>query len=615
MQICNSSWLNTIFSDGSDRFLSKCNPEIGDNVKVKMRVIQKSPVQRVYLRRLTNGEETLIQMEEAQEGKYSIYIADVTINQPMVNYHFIILTEDRTYFYNQLGVFQYNINEDYDFKIIADFFEPSWVKESIFYQIFVDRFFNGDTSNDVKDFEYEEYGFSSKAIHWNKPPGNYEEYGNLNFYGGDLKGIEKKINYLKNLGVNALYLNPVFSSPSNHKYDCDNFFEVDKHFGGNKGLEELVKKLHENGIKVILDISINHTGITNKWIKEYPEYYYEKENGDFELWNGVKTLPVLNYTNNELQNIIFKSEDSVLNHWLKPPYNIDGWRLDVGHNVGKMNKVQMDKDLWREIRQSIKSVNDNAYIVAEHWTDCSEYLQGDMWDGTMNYFGFMRPVRRYLGENDKFLSWKIENLKMKTNNGEIFKEEVMRHYGKLPHQLQNLQLNLLSSHDLHRLHTSPMIDIENLKTAIVMLFTFIGVPCVYYGDEVLIQGDYLSDQGSRYTMEWRSEYQDKEIYELYKRMIELRKKESVLKNGSFKFLKCNSKNVVYSRFNENEAIIFVKSQDRRKNFIVIPLDSIGDVDFLEILYGDGFKYEVNENVLHCHVDKEDTILIKVYLKK
>jgi len=615
MQICNSSWLNTIFSDGSDRFLSKSNPEIGDKVKVKMRVIQKSPVQRVYLRRLTNGEETLIQMEEAQEGKYSIYITDVIINQPIVNYHFIILTEDRTYFYNQLGVFQYNINEDYDFKIIADFLEPSWVKESIFYQIFVDRFFNGDASNDVKDFEYEEYGFSSKAINWNEPPGKYEEYGNLNFYGGDLKGIEKKIDYLKNLGVNALYLNPIFSSPSNHKYDCDNFFEVDKHFGGNKGLEELVEKLHENGIKVILDISINHTGITNKWIKENPEYYYEKEKGKFELWNGVETLPVLNYTNSNLKDTIYKNEDSVLKYWLKPPYNIDGWRLDVGHNVGKMNKVQMDKDIWREVRKSVKDVNNKAYVVAEHWTDCSEYLQGDMWDGTMNYFGFMRPVRRYLGENDKFLSWKIENLKMKTNNGEIFKEEVMRHYGRLPYQLQNLQLNLLSSHDLHRLHTSPMIDSENLKTAIVMLFTFIGVPCVYYGDEVLIQGDYLSDQGSRYPMEWRSEYQDKEIYELYKRMIELRKKESVLKNGSFKFLKCNSKNVVYSRFNESEAIIFVKSQDRRKNFIVIPLDSIGEVESLEILYGDGFKYEVNQNVLHCYVDKEETILIKAYLKK
>lgn len=615
MQICNSSWLNTIFSDGSDRFLSKCNPEIGDKVKVKMRVIQKSPVQRVYLRRLTNGEETLIQMEEAQEGKYNIYIADVIINQPIVNYHFIILTEDRTYFYNQLGVFQYNINEDYDFKIIADFLEPSWVKESIFYQIFVDRFFNGDTSNDVKDFEYEEYGFSSKAIKWNEPPGKYEEYGNLNFYGGDLKGIEKKIDYLKNLGVNALYLNPIFSSPSNHKYDCDNFFAVDKHFGGNKGLEELVEKLHENGIRVILDISINHTGITNKWIKEHPEYYYEKEKGKFELWNGVETLPVLNYTNSKLKDIIYENGDSVLKYWLKPPYNIDGWRLDVGHNVGKMNKVQMDKDIWREVRKSVKDVNDKAYVVAEHWTDCSEYLQGDMWDGTMNYFGFMRPVRRYLGENDKFLSWKIENLKMKTNNGEIFREEVMRHYGRLPHQLQNLQLNLLSSHDLHRLHTSPMIDRENLKTAIVMLFTFIGVPCIYYGDEVLIQGDYLSDQGSRYPMEWRSEYQDKEMYELYKRMIELRKKESVLKNGSFKFLKCNSKNVVYSRFNESEAIIFVKSQDRRKNFIVIPLDSIGEVESLEILYGYGFKYEVNQNVLHCYVDKEETILIKAYFKK
>ena len=608
-------WLTTIFSDGSNRFVSDPNPKIGDSIEIRLRVIKKSPVQRIYLRRLVNGEETIVQMKEEPQRKYSIYSTTININQPIINYHFIVLTEYGTYFYNQLGVFQYNINEDYDFKIIADFIKPTWINDSIFYQIFVDRFFNGDTSNDVQDFEYEQYGFSSKAISWNERPGKYDDYGNLNFYGGDLKGIEDKIEYLKELGVNALYLNPVFTSPSNHKYDCENFFEVDKHFGGNKDLKELVEKLHENNIKIIVDISINHTGITNKWIEENPEFYYENDKGEFECWNGIKTLPVLNYTNKTVQDIMYKGENSVLKYWMKEPYNIDGWRLDVGHNVGKMNKVQMYKDIWRDVRESIKDTNKDSYIVAEHWTDSSEYLQGDMWDGTMNYFGFMRPLRRYLGEPDKFLNWKIDNLQMKINNGEIFKEEVSRHYGKLPHQLQNLQLNLLSSHDLHRLHTSPEIDKKNIKTAIIMLFTFVGTPCVYYGDEVMLEGNSSDDQGCRYPMEWNNECYDKEINQLYKKMIRIRKSESVLKNGSFKFLKCNGNKVVYCRFDENEEIIFINSQDKRKSLISIPLESIGEVNSVKILHGDNFKYEIGENRLNCFVDTKETILIKVYFAK
>ncbi|MCI1476963.1 MAG: glycoside hydrolase family 13 protein [Clostridium beijerinckii] len=605
-----NSWLTTIYSDGSSMFLSNPNPRIGDNIQIKIRIIKTSPVQRIYLRRLVNGEETLVQMEEEKQRKYSIYSANIEVNQPVINYHFIILTENRIYFYNQLGIFQYNINEDYDFKIVADFNKPTWIDNSIFYQIFVDRFFNGDTNNDVKDFEYEQYGFSSKAIPWNERPGKYEEYGNLNFYGGDLKGIENKIEYLKELGINALYLNPVFSSPSNHKYDCENFFEVDKHFGGNKDLKELVEKLHENDIKVILDISINHTGITNKWTEKNPEFYYENSKGEFECWNGIKTLPVLNYTNKAVQYIMYKGENSVLKYWMKEPYNIDGWRLDVGHNVGKMDNVQMYKDIWRDVKKSVKDENKDSYIVAEHWTDCSEYLQGDMWDGTMNYFGFMRPLRRYLGESDKFLNWKIDNLKMKTNNGEIFKEEVTRHYGKLPYQLQNLQLNLLSSHDLHRIHTSPVIDRKNIKTAIIMLFTFIGTPCIYYGDEVMLDGNSLDDQGCRYPMEWNKECYDKEINQLYKKMIHIRKNESILKNGSFKFLKCSGNKVVYCRFDEKEAIIFINSQEKRKSFISIPLDCIGEVNSVRTLYGDNFKYEISENILNCFVDTKETILIK-----
>lgn len=613
----NTEWINSIFSDGTGMFVNNSNPKYGDKIEIKLRVLKEAPVERTYIRYLRNGEETLKLMEAVEandECKFQYYKVQVEMDIPTINYHFVVLTEDKVYFYNQLGVSEYNITEDYDFRIIADFKSPQWVNEAIFYQIFVDRFFNGDLESDVKDAEYSNDGFSSKHIPWGQAPGTYEEYGNLDFYGGDLKGIEDKIQYLKDLGVNALYLNPIFESVSNHKYDCKDFFTVDKHFGGNKALESLVEKLHENGIKVIVDISINHTGNTNAWFKDKPEYYYKTEDGDFEYWNGVRSLPVLNYTNKELQDVIYKGEDSVLKHWLKEPYNIDGWRLDVGHNVGKMHKVKMDKEIWRDVRESIKDVNEENYIVAEHWTDCSEYLQGDMWDGTMNYFGFMRPVRRYLGEMDKFLGWKVGGLKMTTNDGHILKEEVSRHYGKLPYQLQTLQLNLLSSHDLHRLHNSPYVEKDDVKAAIMMLFTFRGTPCVYYGDEVSLDGHTDVGQGCRFPMEWNEEKWDNDINSLYKKMIVLRKTEKVLVDGSLKFLITEGNRTAYCRFNEEEGIIFVNSQELQNTGITLDLNTIGDIKSLVAINKEEFKYTIEaNNVSFCMAPKE-SILIKVTFK-
>lgn len=613
----NTQWTKSIFSDGTNMFVNNQNPKYGDTVEIKIRMLKGSPIEKVYIRYLRNGEETLNLMELAKEesqGKFQYYKVSVKLDIPTLNYHFIILTADKTYFYNQLGLTEYIITEDYDFRIIADFESSEWVKNAVFYQIFVDRFFNGDLDSDVKDFEYSNDGFDSKHIPWGQAPGEYEQYGCLDFYGGDLQGVEQKIQYLKELGVTALYLNPIFDSVSNHKYDCKDYFNVDKHFGGNEALQSLVKKLHENGIKVIVDISINHTGNTNAWFKEKPEYYYEKEDGDFEYWNGVRSLPVLNYTNEQVRNVIYKGEDSVLKHWLKPPYNIDGWRLDVGHNVGKMHKVKMDKEIWRDVRKSIKSVNDEAYIVAEHWTDCSEYLQGDMWDGTMNYFGFMRPVRRYLGEMDKFLSWKVGGLKMTTGDGRILEEEVSRHYGKLPYQLQTLQLNLLSSHDLHRLHNSPYVEKEDVKAAIMMLFTFRGAPCVYYGDEVMLDGHTNVGQGCRYPMEWDEEKWDKDIISLYKSMISLRKQENVLIDGSFKFLIDEGKKTSYCRFNDEEAIIFVNSQENEKSEINLDLETIGEICKVDILNKTELAYEVSNNMLVFSIEPKESLLIKVNLK-
>ena len=602
------SWVNSIFSDGSKVFVSKANPLSGDDISIRVRIKEDAPVKRVFFRYLRYGEETVLQMNKMKNIKgFNYYEVNIIIEEIITQYHFIIESEDTTYFYNQKGAYENIITEDYDFRIIANFNDIKWVREGIFYQIFVDRFFNGNTNNDVKDKEYSYCGFDSKKMNWDDEPLNYDEGGNLDFYGGDLEGINKKIDYLKELGITALYLNPIFESKSNHKYDCDAYYKVDSHFGGDKALIHLNKSLHDNNIKVIADISINHTGIDSSWIKNNKDYYFFDEDGNYESWNGVKTLPVLNYKSDELKDVIYKSENSVLKYWLKEPFNLDGWRLDVGHNVGKMRGQALHFNLWRDIREEIKSIKEEAYLVAEHWTDCKDYLQGDMWDSTMNYFGMMRPVRKYLGEEDRFLAWKTDNLNIKKENGNIFKEEVLNHFSRIPYQLQGLQLNLLSSHDIHRIHISNMLSEEDVVASIIMLFTFVGVPCIYYGDEVGLKGDLTSSSASRYPMEWNKDKYNLKINELYKYMIDLYKKESLLQYGSFKFILNGDNYIGYARFDEKEAIVYFNF--RKKKNIIVDLDDIGTFNNFTILYGEN-NCKLIDNKLN--IEGKESILLKLF---
>ncbi|MDO6353683.1 alpha-amylase family glycosyl hydrolase [Caloramator sp. CAR-1] len=608
------NWMDSVFSDGSIRFVSNPLPQLNEKITISIRMLKDSPVEKAYIRYTLNGEERVVELEEKDiKGNFIYYWTRIKIEEPVLKYHFILCTRDNVYYYNQMGLFEHFITEDYDFKLIADFEKPSWVDDAIFYQIFVDRFYNGNTENDVKDGEYTYRGFSSKKMNWQDKPGKYEIYGNLDFFGGDLEGIAQKIDYLKELGVNALYLNPIFEAPSNHKYDCADYFSVDKHFGGNRALEQLNKKLHEEDMKIILDISINHTGDTHHWFKEKRDFYYFYDDENYESWCGVKSLPVLKYENPEVRNAIYKDEKSVLKYWLTEPYCIDGWRFDVGHYTAKVKGSTIYREIWREIRRELKTLNKDAYLIAEHWTDAEEYLQGDMWDSIMNYFGFFRPVRKYLGENDLFTGWKIKN-PMKTKNGINFSKEVMQHFARLPYIIQGMQFNLLSSHDVHRFHNSPTISRKNILTGIVMLLTFIGIPCIYYGDEIGLEGDLGDLSNCRYPFNWDEKKWDKEIYETYKRLIALRRKEKVLIDGSFKILTADDSSISYARFNEDEAIIFINSQDKEERTIYIPLLTIGDFNNFEVIFNNGEESEIayENGLIVVNLKPEQTYLIKFY---
>lgn len=590
------NWLLSIHSDGTDDFLSNPSPKIGDKIKVRLRMVENPSVKHVLILSFPDGIEHFEEMSVLKtEHGLVYYEAELEISENRLQYQFYIVCDDIIYYYTQNEITTYIPDHTYDFVILADYEQPEWVRDSVFYQIFPERFCNGNPENDVRTGEYAQNGFETiKIENWGKTPLDYEHGHCLDFYGGDLEGIIQKIPYLKKLGITALYLNPIFVAPSVHKYDCLDYFHVDPHFGGDKALEKLSTELHKNGMKLVLDISINHTGTDHKWFNRdcvwFPKsvgaynnpeseergYYFFGENNSYLGWFNVETMPTLNYTSESLRQKIYKAEDSVLKKWLKPPYSIDGWRFDVADVFARNGKTQLDRELWPEICSSIKAENPKAYILAEDWGDCPEHLQGDQWDSPMNYYACARPIRQFFGEPDLFMTRHplLRGVPYKMTADDL-KNRVMEHFAKLPFAMWENQFNLIDSHDVGRLHNNPKISSEQYRGAVIFQFMLTGAPSVYYGDEAQIEGLTETMEGCRYPMPWNSDFEQTENYKLYSKIIKLRNKTKALRRGGMKFIYSEGRTFALARFYKDEAFVAVISNEDTETKIKLPLWAIG----------------------------------------
>lgn len=610
-------WLESVYSDGTDQFVSNPQPNIGDKVKLSIRFYEDAPVEHVLLRYTPNGSEHLLEAKkEKTENGLVYYSVEIPVNQDQLSYNWYLVGKDKVHYYNQKGVTNHFPDNIYDFKLLANYEQPEWVKESVFYQIFPERFYNGNPDNDVRDNEYSVNGHPTIQMkNWNETPLEYQEGFCMDFYGGDLEGIKEKIPYLKELGIDTVYLNPIFTAPSVHKYDCIDYLEVDPHFGGNEALAALSEELHKNGMKLILDVSINHTGSNHKWFNrdgiffekeigafnnpdsEERNYYFIDENNNYHTWAGVQDMPELNYTSDELRKAVYLDEDSVVKKWLKPPYNIDGWRFDVADTFARKDEYQLAHEIWPEIRKSIREENDQAYILAEDWDNCYQYQQGDEWDSPMNYYGSARPLRQFVGEQDLFSGRNpiLNKVKYKMPAEEV-EARITQYLAKLPYLIQQNQFNLLDSHDVSRLHNNPEVHPEEYKGAVMMLFSLIGAPSIYYGDELEIDGTIYSNEGCRFPMPWNKDYKELDFYNFYKKLIELKKTNEAFTKGGMKFLFAQGNILALARFYKNNIFITVMSVSDKPETVTLPLGSLGSKGPVEET--DIFGNKINFKVLN-----------------
>jgi alpha-glucosidase len=562
------AWVNSIHHSGSSRYVQPAAPLLGDEVRIRIRTSLDAPIQQIILRTCPDGEQLYTPMlpEYAQKaGACRWWSSSMQVRMPLTSYRFMIISDEVIYWYNGSGIHNYNPTDAEDFRILADYQSPGWVRNSVFYQIFPDRFADGDPSNNVQDDEFEYAGFRSRGRHWGEAPTTGSRAAMVEFFGGDLPGIIKHLDYIVDLGANALYLNPVFTAFSNHRYDVTDYFSVDSHLGGDTSLVDLRRALTQRGMRYILDIVPNHCGILHPWFQAAladpdgptADYFtFHKHPQEYETWLGVRSLIKLNYRSAALRNVMYEGSDSVFRYWLRPPYSADGWRIDVANMLARQGADQMGLEVGRGIRQSVKNGNPQAYLIGENFYDASSQLLGDCWDGVMNYSGFETPLVNWLCRMNVHLPGQIQPVAVVnqwTTDALVSSWSAFR--AVIPWVVACQQFNLIGSHDTPRLLTLLKGKRALLRLAVAILFTYPGVPCIYYGDEIGLGGEL--GMSSRQCMNWDPTTWDLDLHAWYKALAGLRRTSDALVDGGFQVLFIDPDTLVYQRDADKEIVLVI----------------------------------------------------------
>lgn len=626
---------HALFSDTTEDYLIPCEPNPYSRITVRFRTA-KNNIDHVFF--VCKGQKELM-IRASSDELFDFYELEYQLDNEKISYHFEIKTGRLTCFYDMRGVAKAE-DVQYDFIIIPGFKTPKWARGAVIYQIYVDRFYNGDPANDVLTNEYIYIGEKTvKAEDWYQYPASMDV---RTFYGGDLQGVMDKLDYLEDLGIDAIYFNPLFVSPSNHKYDSQDYDNIDPHIGkivyeegellrpdqtenkdaslyinrvtnkanleaSNQLFIQLVEEAHRRGIKVIIDGVFNHCGSFNKWLdreriyenvpgyekgayidKDSPYHnffqFYEKDkwpyNGSYDGWWGHDTLPKLNYEESrQLHDYILY----IARKWVSPPYNVDGWRLDVAADLG--HSPEFNHQFWREFRRTVKSANPNAIILAEHYGDPSPWLQGDQWDTVMNYDAFMEPITWFLTGMQKHSDdYRPDML----GNAKNFWGAMQYNQTHFANPSLQISMNELSNHDHSRFLTRTNRKVGRTNTlgpeaanegvnkavmreAVMFQMTWVGAPTIYYGDEAGLCG--FTDPDNRRTYPWGRE--DKELINYHKALIRIHKRNPELINGSLKFVLSEHNVIGYGRMKKNECSLIILNNGETEVSYEIPVWYLG----------------------------------------
>ena len=545
-----------LYHDATPFYTSKAEANLGDSVTVRLRLPATVKPKEVLLVVLKYGEISRSPMKRCKtEGFFQYFEGTLELHALTTKYAFLVLTQTDSVQLSARGVTRVNPPFRDFFQFLADHHRPDWLEDRVFYQIFPDRFENGDPSNDVQTGEYM-YGKKPVVKRaWDELP--TRETNVSEHFGGDLQGITKRLDYLEELGVNGIYLNPIFTSPSNHRYDIQNFLEVDPHLGGEAALRELLDAAHARGFKVILDGVFNHTGNQLPAFKKALEgdlnrqMYTFLPNGKYEAFFGVATLPKLDFASNMTFEHFLEEENAPVRYWLR--FGADGWRLDVAHMMGASGRDDGNLAIHKRLKAAARLENSEAWVFGERFWDAEAALQGPNEhasfagggeDGVMNYQGFALPVTDWLS------GWSIFDRPVQVPTPEL-EDMLLESYRVVPQPMRSSHYNLIGSHDIPRLLTRLKGDQVKHRTALALLLAFPGVPGIYYGDEIGMSGG--GDPLNRAPMIWDEQRWDKNLLEDVKKLIRARRSSRALQAGNLVWLATQDQTIAFARAFTSEA--------------------------------------------------------------
>ncbi|GAA2973782.1 alpha-glucosidase [Microbacterium terrae] len=564
--------------DGSPLHVSDLAPSLGDVVTVRLRVpVGYAPLTAVRTRSNPDHEpEWTDAVRVGSAAGWDWWEAPVTVRNPRHGYRWMLQHADGTVeWLNQTGIHRIETLDAEDFALVAYPAPPAWLYDAVMYQVFPDRFARSAAADERPTPEW------AIPAAWGDPVNPVMPARSQQFYGGDLDGIVDRLDHVVGLGANLLYLTPVFPAESNHRYDASSFDRVDPLLGGDEAYVRLIEAAHARGIRIIGDLTSNHSGDSHEWFRaahgtpgaDTAQYYCFTDDGNTEYvsWLGYPSLPKFDWSSPELRERFVTGPDSVVARWLKPPFATDGWRIDVANMIGRLGDVDLNEEVRRLLRQTMIEINPDTILLGESTNDAASDLQGDGWHGAMTYPSFTRPVWGWLseptgepyltadGEEETeawFFGQPVGGIPRYT--GCDFAAAVTRFTGGIPWRVRLGNMQPLDTHDTGRFATNAAPG--TIPVAVGLAMTMPGLPVVFAGDEFGLTG--ADGESSRTPIPWGSET-DAAVAErlaLYRDLIALRRAHPVLATGGLRWVHVDDAAVAFVRESAGESALVLAAR-------------------------------------------------------
>ena len=574
------SLLHQPHHDGSPLHVSDEAPALGDTVTVRVRTSAADPVDAIWLRTTCDAEPVFHPTTSSTEGDVVWWSGELPVHNPVTHYRFLLVRalpdgQSEQEWLTGAGLVGHDVPDATDFRLAAYPSAPDWGRDGVVYQVFPDRFARSAAADErpVPDWALPA-DWDDEVVFEGTDPRTP-----VQLYGGDLDGLTEHLDHVAEVGADIVYTTPVFPGESNHRYNATTFTEVDPLLGGDEAYARLSAAVHARGWRILGDLTTNHTGDTHEWFRSaladpddpHRSYYYFEDDGSYACWMGHGTLPKINHANLDARHAMVDGPSSVVGRWLQPPFDVDGWRIDVANMTGRLGAIDVAHEVARTVRATASALRDDPWVIGEHNHDATGDVDGDGWHGTMNYSGFSWPVWSWLRDPTSPARPFGRPVPVARRDGPAVVETFRAWQGTLGWRATASSWNILGSHDSARIRTLVGGDAAVHRVAVGLQFTLPGVPMVFAGDEIGLEG--VNGEDARRTMPWhrRDEWDDRTLG-TYADLARLRREHPALRRGGLRWAYVDADTIAYLREHPDEDVLVVARRAAGSAF-VLPLTS------------------------------------------